>query len=160
MFAVPRKIIVITLVSAFLAVPAIAYAAKNPAAHSDLAGPAGYCWNYPTSAGDAVGKVQIATSPATTPGFHPVRVDIKIRAGQIPAGSYDVWLVNVYRNDAGEIIGCAASQLPNPLTARSGRPTDFRGSVDRYTGEYELQVYVGPIWGPGYGSLPAIVDVP
>lgn len=155
----PRKIFVIALVSAFLAVPAIAYAARTPAAHADLAGASGYCSNA-TGAGAAVGKVQIATSPQASPGFHPVRVDIKIRAGQIPAGSYDVWLVNLYRNDAGEVIGCAASPLANPLTARSGHPTDFRGSVDRYSGEYELQVYVGSLWGPGYGSAPAILDVP
>jgi hypothetical protein len=58
------------------------------------------------------------------------------------------------------VVGCAASPLANSLTVESGSPIEFRGSVDRYTGEYELQVYVGPLCGPGYGSSPAVVDVP
>ena len=155
-----RSVFAVALVSAFLAIPAVAYAAKGTTTRVDLAGPAGFCQYYDAAAAAAVGKVQIATSPAASPGFHSVRVGIKLRAGQVSAGSYQVWLVNLYRDDAGQVIGCAASPFANPMTVKSGSPIDFRGSVDRYSGEYELQVYVGPIWGPGYGTSPAIVDVP
>jgi hypothetical protein len=154
-----RSVFAIALVSAFLAIPALAYAAKGTTARADLAGLGGYCQYYDAAAA-AVGKVQIATSPAASPGFHSVRVDIKIRAGQVLAGSYQVWLVNLYRDEAGQVIGCAASPFATPMTVTSGSPIAFRGSVDRYSGEYELQVYVGPIWGPGYATSPAIVDVP
>jgi hypothetical protein len=155
-----RTVFAITVVAAFLSVPALAYAARGTTTRADLAGPAGYCWNYDGAAGAAIGKVQIATSPASSSGFHPVRVDIKMHADRIPAGSYQVWLVNLYRDEAGQVIGCAASPFANPLTVESGSSIDFRGSLDRYTGEYDLQVYVGPIWGPGYGTSPLTVDVP
>ena len=155
-----RGLFVISLVSAFLVIPAVAYAAKAPTIHADLAGTAGYCQYYGATSAPAVGKVQIATTPATSPGFHSVHVNIKMRANQVLAGSYQVWLVNLYRDDAGEVIGCAASPLAVPMTVKSGSPVDFHGSVDRYSGAYELQVYVGPLGGPGYGTSPAIVDVP
>jgi hypothetical protein len=155
-----RSAFAIVLVSAFLVIPALAYAAKGTTIRAELAGPAGYCQYYDGAAAATVGKVQIATSPAATPGFHAVRVDIKMRPGQLPAGSYQVWLVNLYRDDAGQVIGCVASPFAKPMTVKSGGPIDFRGSIDRYSGEYELQVYVGPIWGPGYGTSPVIVDVP
>jgi len=125
----------------------------------DLAGPAGYCQYYDATAGPVVGKVHIATSSAEAPGFHPVSVDNKLRGGQRPAGSYQVCLVDVYRDVAGQVVGCAAAPFANQMTVASG-PADFRGSVDLYTGAYELQVYVGPIWGPGFGTAPATVDVP
>ena len=155
-----RSVFAIALVSAFFAIPAIAYAAKGTTTRVDLAGPAGYCQYYDAAAAPAVGKVQIATSSAASPGFHSVRVDIKMHADQVLAGSYQVWLVDLYRDDAGQVIGCAASPLANPITVKNGRPIGFHGSVDRYSGEYELQVYVGQIWGPGYGTSPALVDVP
>jgi hypothetical protein len=157
-----RSIFAIAIVSAFLVIPAVAYAAKATTTRADLAGPAGYCQNYDATAptAPAVGKAQIETSPAATQGFHSVRVNIRARANQVQAGSYQVWLVNLYRDDAGQVIGCAASPLANPLTVKSGHPIDFRGSADRYSGRYELQVYVGPIWGPGYGTSPVTVDVP
>lgn len=155
-----RTIFAIALVSAFLAIPAVAHATKGQTTRAELAG-AGYCQYYDSTAAAApVGKVQIATSSAWAPGFHSVRVDIKVRAGQLPAGSYQVWLVNLYRDEAGQVIGCAASPFANPMTVEAGSSVNFRGSVDRYSGEYELQVYVGPIWGPGYGTSPLIVDVP
>jgi hypothetical protein len=157
-----RSAFAVVLVSAFLVVPAIAYAAKGPTIRADLAGPAGYCQYYDGAAAPAapVGRVQITSSPAASPGFHPVRVDIKLRANQVPAGSYQVWLVNLYRDDAGQVMGCAATPFANPLTVKSGRSIDFRGAIDRYSGEYEVQVYVGPIWGPGYGTPPVTVVVP
>jgi hypothetical protein len=155
-----RSILAIAAVSAFLVIPAVAYAAKVTTTRADLAGVGGYCQYYGATPAPAVGKVQIATSPATSPGFHSVRVDVKIRAGQLQDGSYPVWLVNLYRDDAGQVIGCAASRFADPVTVTSGSPIKFRGSVDRYSGQYELQVYVGPIWGPGYGSSPATIDVP
>ena len=155
-----RGLVVIALLSAFLVIPAVAYAARPATTHADLAGLAGYCQSYGATTAPAVGKVEIATSPATSQGFHSVRVNIKVRAKQLLAGSYQVWLVNLYRDDAGEVIGCAASPLAVPMTVKSGSPVDFHGSVDRYSGKYELQVYVGPIFGAGYGSAPAIVDVP
>ena len=106
-----------------------------------------------------VGNVQITTSPATSPGFHAVRVGIKIRGGQVPAGTYKVWLVNLYRDDTGQVIGCAASPLSSEMTVKNGG-VNFHAFADRYSGQYELKVYVGPIWGPGYGSSPSMVDVP
>jgi hypothetical protein len=155
-----RSAFAIVLVSAFLVIPALAYAGKGTTTRADLAGLTGYCQYYDGAAAETVGKVQIATSPAASQGFHSVRVAIKMRADQVPSGSYQVWLVSLYRDDAGQVIGCAASPFANPLTVKSGRPIDFRGSVDRYSGEYELQVYVGPIWGPGYATSPESVDVP
>ena len=156
-----RSAFAIVLVSAFLVIPALAYAAKGPTTRAELAGPAGYCQDYNGSAPAAsVGRVQIATSQADSPGFHPVRVDIKLRAGQVPPGSYQVWLVNLYRDDAGQVMGCAATPFEHPMTVKSGRSIDYRGAIDRYSGEYEVQVYVGPIWGPGYGTSPVSVDVP
>src|SRR5438128_2065374 len=41
-----RSVFAIALVSAFLAVPALAYAGKAPTTRADLAGLAGYCQNY------------------------------------------------------------------------------------------------------------------
>lgn len=155
-----RGLLVIALASAFLVIPAVAYAAKVTTTRADLAGVGGYCQYNGATHAPAVGKVQIATSPATSPGFHSVRVDVKVRAGQLQDGSYPVWLVNLYRDDAGQVIGCAASRFADPVTVTRGSPINFRGSVDRYSGQYELQVYVGPIWGPGYGSSPATIDVP
>ncbi len=155
-----RSVFAIALVSAFMAIPALAYAANGTTTRANLAGPSGYCQHYDAAPAATVGKVQIVTSPAESQGFHSVRVNIKLSAGQVPAGSYPVWLVNLYRDDAGQVIGCAASPLANPITVKNGRPIGFHGSVDRYSGEYELQVYVGQIWGPGYGTSPALVDVP
>ena len=157
-----RSTFAMVLVSAFLVIPAVAYAAKGPTTRADLAGPAGYCQYYDSTSAPAapVGRVQIATSTAASPGFHPVKVDIKLRADQVPAGSYQVWLVNLYRDDAGQVIGCAATPFANHMTVKSGRSIDFRGAVDRYSGEYEVQVFVGAIWGPGYSTSPVSVDVP
>jgi len=155
-----RGVFVLALVSAFLAIPALAYAGRGTTTRVELAGPAGYCQFYNAAAGPSVGKVQITTTPASVPGFHPVRVNVKLSAGEVPAGTYQVWLVNVYRDETGQVVGCAASPLENQLTVKNNHPAGFQGFADRYTGEHELQVYVGPIWGPGYGTAPALVDVP
>jgi hypothetical protein len=154
-----RTVVVIALVSVFLAIPAVASAAKGTTIRADLAGPTGYCWNYDGATAPAVGKVQITTTAAASPGLHPVRVNVKIRPGRLPGGSYQIWLVQLYRDATGQVVGCAASPLGDPLAVATGGGIDFHGSVDRYTGAYELQVYVGPIWGPGYGTAPTIVDV-
>jgi len=154
-----RRTLAIAVVTAFLAIPAIAYAATAATTRVDLKG-AGYCSHYADGAGTAVGKVQITTSPATSDGFHPVNVDIKIRGRQLSPGSYDVWLVDLYRDDAGTVVGCAASPVSTGLTVKGGAGVDFHGSVDRYTGQHEVQVYVGSISGDGYGTSPVLVDVP
>jgi len=154
-----RSTLAIAVVTAFLAIPAIAYAATANTTRADLKG-AGYCRQDAGGAGTAVGKVQITTTSATSEGFHPVKVDIKLRGGQLSPGSYDVWLVSLYRDDAGTVVGCSASPVNNGLTVKGGGGVDFHGTADRYTGEYELQVYVGPISGQGYGTTPAVVDVP
>ncbi len=154
-----RSTFAIAVVTAFLAIPAIAYAARGTTTRADLKD-AGYCSHYADGAGTAVGKVQITTSPATSDGFHPVKVDVKIRGGQMAPGSYDVWLVSLYRDDAGTVVGCAATPFDTDVTIKGGAGVDFHGSVVRYTGEYELQVYVGAISGDGYGTTPAVVDVP
>jgi DNA/RNA endonuclease YhcR with UshA esterase domain len=44
------------------------------------------------------------------------------------------------------------------FAAGEGRTVDVPGSVSRYTGSYE--VYVEPIWGPGYATAPVAVDLP
>ena len=93
-----------------------------------------------------------------SPGFHPVWVDLRMRGGALPAGS--VWLVDVHRDDAGRVVGRAASPFAGPLVVGSRGPAEFHASVERYTGEHELQVYVGPNLGPGYGTRPALVEVP
>ena len=93
---------------------------------ADLKG-AGYCRQYDGGAGSAVGKVQITTTAATSEGFHPVKVDVKIRGGQLPPGSYDVWLVSLYRDDAGTVVGCAAS----PVSRRSDRQGRRRRRLPR-----------------------------
>ena len=159
-FTARRSALAIAIVAASLAIPALAYAATFPATtRAHLAGSAGYCQRYDTStATSPVGNVQIRTSPATSPGFHAVSVGIRVRAGQIPAGTYQVWLVNLYRDDTGQVIGCAASPLSSPMTVKNGS-VNFHAFADRYSGQYELTVYVGPIWGPGYGSSPSLVDV-
>jgi len=159
----PRRahVFALAFVAAALVVPAFASAAKAPTTITDLAGVAGYCQsntNAPT--GPTVGKVSLAAPTATSQGFHPVTVDVKVRSGKLPAGSYDVYLVNVYRDDTGQIIGCSASPFAQQMNVKSGHNTDFQGSVDRYSGQYELQVYVGPISSAGYSSAPAVVDVP
>ena len=51
-----------------------------------------------------------------------MKLDIKVGAGKLAAGSYDVWLVNLYRDDTGQVIGCSASQA-GALTVKSG-PVD------------------------------------
>jgi hypothetical protein len=157
----PRNILALAAVAALLAIPAIASAAGGGSTtRADLSNVGGYCQSYQPAGAGAIGKVQIAAPAATSPGFHQVEVDIKIRGGKIPAGTYQVYLVNLYRDATGQIMGCAASPFPNALTVKGGGPANFRGSVDRYTGQYELQLYIGPIWGPGYGTSPQIVDVP
>ena len=153
----PRLAVAIVLVAAFFVVPAIAVAGKTT--RTDLLGSTGYCQSFDPSGGAAVGKAQITAPTATSPGFHPVRVDLSIRGNQLQPGDYPVWLVSIYRDDTGQVIGCSASGLANTLTVKSGAPVSFHGSADRYTGHYELQVYVGPIFGPGYGSAPVAVDV-
>src|SRR3954453_12118338 len=118
-FTARRSAFAIAIVLASLAIPALAYAATSPATtRAALAGSAGYCQSYDTTAPSkaSVGNVQITTSSATSPGFHPVRVGIKVRAGQVPAGTYKVWLVNLYRDDTGQVIGCAASPLSSEMT--------------------------------------------
>jgi hypothetical protein len=151
----------VVLLLGMLVVPTAALAAKvDPNVHKSLVGPTGYCQNYDLSAGTAVGKVQITTSTAVSPGFHPVSVDIRLGDRSIPSGIYQVWLVDLNRDGSGHVIGCAASPFDNVLTVETGRQTRFSGSVDLYTARYELQVFVGPIWGPGYATSPAKVDVP
>ena len=159
-----RSTIAAALVAAFLAIPAVAYAARGTTTRADLTG-AGYCDHYDAGTVAAVGKVQITTTSAATEGFHPVKVDVKIRGGQLPAGSYQVWLVNLYRDDAGTVVGCSASPVADGMTVKASG-ADFHGSVDRYTGQYELQVYVGSIpgtgsgpAGSGAGTSPVVVDV-
>src|SRR5689334_5870973 len=98
-----RSTLAIAVVTAFLAIPAIAYAATANTTRADLKG-AGYCRQYDGGAGTAVGKVQITTTAAASEGFHPVKVDVKIRGGQLAPGSYDVSLVSVYRDDAGTVV--------------------------------------------------------
>lgn len=160
----PRRshVFAVTLAAAALAVPAFASAAKAPATVTDLSNAAGYCPTGGTNAptGATVGKVSLTAPSATTEGFHPVAIDVKVKAGKLAAGSYDVYLVNLYRDDTGQVIGCSASTFGPKLTVKSGHPSEFKGSADRYTGQYELEVYVGQILGAGYSSAPATVDVP
>jgi len=159
----PRRshVFAVTVAAAALAVPAFAAAAKAPATTSDLSGTAGYCQTGSIGAptGSPLGKVTLTAPTATSAGVHQVSVGVKARAGKLAPGTYDVYLVNVYRDDTGQIVGCSASALAQQLTVTSGRPTDFQGSADRYTGHYELQVYVGSIFAAGYSSTPAAVDV-
>jgi hypothetical protein len=153
-----RTALAAALATALVAIPAIASAATGTTTHASIAGAAGYCQPSAPAPASSLGRVQIATAAATDPGFHSVRLDIKVGGGKLAAGSYDVWLVNLYRDAAGEVVGCSATQS-GALTVKSG-PATFRGSVSRYTGSYEVEVYVGPIWGPGYATAPVIVDVP
>jgi hypothetical protein len=153
-----RRTVFAILATALVAIPAIASAATGTSIRENLAGGAGYCQPFGSTPSPSLGKAQIATTTATDPGFHPVTLDVKVGAGKLAAGSYDVWLVNLYRDDAGQVIGCSASQA-GALIVKSG-PSTFRGSVSRYTGSYEVQVYVGPIWAPGYATAPVTVDVP
>jgi hypothetical protein len=155
-----RGVAATTLALALFAIPAMAIAGNGSSARASLAGPGAYCQDFNGLAAASVGKIQLSTTPAASEGFHAVHVDIKVGPGTLQSGSYDVYLVNLYRDDSGEIVGCSASQLSSAMTVRSNRWTDFRGTATRYTGEYELQVYVGPIWGSGYASAPATVDVP
>lgn len=152
----------VALAAAALAVPAFAAAAKAPVTVTDLAGSAGLCQtggtNTPT--GPTVGKVSLAAPSASSEGFHPVAVDVKVKANKLAAGSYDVYLVNLYRDaDTGDVIGCSASELAQQLTVKSGRGAEVKGSADRYTGQYEFQVYVASS-SADYSSAPANVDVP
>jgi len=153
-----RTVFAAALVTALVAIPAIASAATGASTRENLAAQAGYCQAFASAPAPSLGKAQIATTAATEPGFHPVTLDVRVAGGKLPAGSYDVWLVNLYRDDAGEVIGCSATQA-GALTVKNGSAT-FRGSVDRYTGQYELQVYVGSIGGPGYATHPITVEVP
>jgi hypothetical protein len=153
-----RTVFAAALVTALVAIPAIASAATGTSIRANLADGAGYCQPFGSTPSPSLGKAQIATTTATDPGFHAVKLDVKVGAGKLAAGSYDVWLVNLYRDDTGQVIGCSASQA-GALTVKSG-PSTFRGSVSRYTGSYEVQVFVGPIWGPGYATAPVTVDVP
>ena len=89
-----------------------------------------------------------------------VHVDLHVRAHRIPPGSYQIWLVNLYRDDSGDVIGCSASPFDDLVTVGNGAPVDFHGSIARFSGDYELQVYLGPISGPGYASSPTTVTVP
>src|SRR3954451_3182457 len=137
-----RSTLAAALVAALLAIPAVAYAARGTTTRADLTG-AGYCDHYEAGAVATVGK----------------------RGGQLPAGSYQVWLVNLYRDDAGTVVGCSASPVADGLTVKASG-ADFHGSVDRYTGQYELQVYVGSIpgtssgpAGSGAGTSPVVVNV-
>ncbi|MFL6005785.1 MAG: hypothetical protein ACJ744_06025 [Gaiellaceae bacterium] len=153
-----RTVFAAALVTALVGIPAIASAATGASTRENLAGPAGYCQPFASAPAPSLGKAQIATTTATDPGFHPVTLDVRVGGGKLAAGSYGVWLVNLYRDDAGQIIGCSASQA-GALTVKNG-PSTFHGSVDRYTGRYEVQVYVGSIGGPGYATAPVTVDVP
>jgi hypothetical protein len=160
----PRRshVFAAALAAAALAVPAFAAAAKAPATVTELSNASGYCPTGGTNAptGTAVGKASLAAASATSEGFHPVSVDVRVRAGKLAAGTYDVYLVNLYRDDAGQVIGCSATAFAQQLTVKSGHAAEFKGSSDRYTGQYELEVYVGQILGAGYSSAPASVDVP
>jgi hypothetical protein len=144
---VRRSVIVIAVVAALVAIPS---AATGTTTRASLTGMGGYCHDGGTAG--ALGKVQIVTRPRDA-GFHPVHVDIRVAPGKLAPGAYQVWLVNLYRDDAGQVIGCSASPFANALTVKHG-PAVFHGSVDRYTGAYELQVFVGSILGPGYGTAP------
>jgi len=155
---VRRTAFAAVLVSALVAIPAIASAATGTSIHANLGAGTSYCQPFAAAPAPSLGKAQIATTSATDPGFHPVKLDIRVGAGKLAAGSYDVWLVNLERDDTGQVVGCSASQA-GALNVKSGQST-FRGSVSRYTGSYEVQVYVGPIWGPGYATPPVTVNVP
>jgi len=148
-----------TAALALFAIPAIAIAGNGSSTRATLAGPGGYCQGSSLSGSSAVGKVQLSTTTATTPGFHDVQVDIKVSPGTLQAGTYDVYLVNLYRDDSGAIVGCSASPLSSAMTVKSNRWVDFHGTATRYTGEYEFQVFVGAIGGAGYASAPATLDV-
>ena len=123
---VRRTVFAAVLVTALVAIPAIASAATGTSIHANLAGGARYCQPFAATPSPSLGKAQIATTTATDPGFHPVKLDVKVGAGKLAAGSYDVWLVNLYRDDTGQVIGCSASQA-GALTVKSG-PSTFRGS--------------------------------
>jgi len=153
-----RTVFAAVLVTALVAIPAIASAATGAAIHANLGGGSGYCQPFAATPVPSLGKAQIATTSATDPGFHAVKLDVKVGAGKLAAGSYPVWLVNLERDDTGEVIGCSASQA-GALNVKNGQST-FRGSVSRYTGSYEVQVYVGAVWGLGYATAPVTVDVP
>ena len=153
-----RTVFAAAFVTVLVAIPAIASAATGTWTHANLAGPAGYCQPFAPGQTPALGRAQIATTAAADPGFHRVTLDVRVGGGKLAMGAYPVWLVNVYRDDAGEVSGCSATQA-GALTVKNG-PATFRGSVVRYTGRYEVQVYVGPIGGPGYATAPATVDVP
>ena len=160
----PRRshVFAAALAAATLAVPAFAAAAKAPATVTDLSGAAGYCPTGGTNAptGATVGRASLAAASATSEGFHPVSVGVKVKAGKLAAGSYDVYLVNLYRDDAGQVVGCSATAFAQQLTVKNGHAAEFKGSASRYTVQYELEVYVGQILGGGYSSAPASVDVP
>lgn len=153
-----RSVVASVAVLALFAIPAIAVAGTGSSARTTLQG-AGYCQDSSLSASRSVGKVQLSTTTAASPGFHDVNVDIKVAPRTLAAGTYDVYLVNLYRDDSGQIVGCSASPLSSAMTVKSNRWVDFHGTASRYTGRYELEVYVGPIWGPGYASAPATIDV-
>jgi hypothetical protein len=156
-----RTVFTVAFASALLAVPAIASAAKAPALRVDLGGPATYCPSGgPSAPTSSVGNAQLTTDTATSPGFHPVNVDVKVRGGKLAAGSYQVWLVELYRDDTGAVMGCSAAPFSGSLVVKGGAPAEFRGSVDRYTGQHELQIFVGSLEGAGYGSAASLVDVP
>ena len=155
-----RGVAAVALGLALFAIPAIAIAGNGSSAHANLAGPGGYCQNANPPASPSIGRVQLSAATATSPGFHSVNVNIRVASGKLAAGTYDVYLVNLYRDATGQITGCSASAVSNRLTVKNNGTADFHGTATRYTGEYELQVYVGPIWGPGYASAPATVDVP
>jgi hypothetical protein len=142
------------------AIPAIAIAGTGSSTRANLAGQSGYCRGFAEPGSPALGKVQLYTGSAATAGFHDVRVDIKLNPGKLSAGTYDVYLVNLYRDGTGQVVGCSASPLSSAMTVEGNGQTDFHATATRYTGEYELQVYVGPIGGPGYATAPATVDVP
>ena len=147
-----RGVAATTVALALFAIPALAVAGTGSTARTILAGSGGYCQSFDEPSAPSIGKVQLSTTTATSPGFHAVDVDIKVSPGKLAAGTYDVYLVNLYRDDTGQVTGCSASPLSTAMTVKNRHWTDFSGTATRYTGQYELEVYVGPISGPGYAS--------
>ena len=90
----------------------------------------------------------------------PVSVKIKVRANKLPAGSYEVYVVDRYRDETGQVIGCSATPLGQALQVNAGSQTDYQGSLDRFRGHYDVQVCIGQLSGAGILSAPAAIDVP
>ena len=117
----PRRshVFAATVAAAALAVPAFAAAAKAPATTTNLSGTAGYCQTGGTGAptGPALGSATLTAPAATSAGVHQVSVGVKARANKLAPGTYDVYLVNIFRDDAVEdppVSAIARNRLRRP----------------------------------------------